>query len=144
MKDIIHTVSINAVPGEVFKQLTTTEGLAGWWTTNVSMPKDDEVQFYFMEEFQPRMKVTRQKAGEVVAWKCLGGNPLWENAVIRFELSAGEGGTQLLFHHQYAQELDKAMFGNFNFNWAYYLQSLKMLCEEGQGKPLDPSRQPAG
>jgi hypothetical protein len=30
------------------------------------------------------------------------------------------------------------VYGTYNFNWGYYLNSLKRLCEEGVGTPFDP------
>ena len=29
-------------------------------------------------------------------------------------------------------------YGIYNFNWAYYLESLRMLCADGAGKPFQP------
>ncbi len=29
-------------------------------------------------------------------------------------------------------------YGNYNFNWGWYLASLKRLCETGQGNPFSP------
>jgi hypothetical protein len=28
--------------------------------------------------------------------------------------------------------------GSVNFNWGFYLDSLRLYCEEGKGKPFDP------
>ncbi len=34
MADILHRVGIKSSPEEVYKALTTREGLAAWWTNN--------------------------------------------------------------------------------------------------------------
>jgi hypothetical protein len=39
---------------------------------------------------------------------------------------------------EYAIELDDDAYGIYNFNWAYYLESLRLLCETGTGKPFEP------
>lgn len=41
MKTIIHTVSIHAPPSQVYKALTTEEGVTGWWSTKATV--DPEV-----------------------------------------------------------------------------------------------------
>ena len=49
--------------------------------------------------------------------------------------------TLLQFVQEYAQELSDETYGTYNFNWGYYLNSLKLLCETGEGTPFGP---PAG
>ena len=36
----------------------------------------------------------------------------------------------------YGRELDDEAYGRFNFNWGYYLQSLKEFSETGTGFPF--------
>ncbi len=35
-------------------------------------------------------------------------------------------------------ELDDDSYGIYNFNWGYYLQSLRLFCTTGVGKPFQP------
>ena len=49
--------------------------------------------------------------------------------------AAGERSVQ--FVQQYAQELDDNTYGTYNFNWGYYLGSLKQFCETGTGTPFE-------
>jgi len=44
-----------------------------------------------------------------------------------------------MFVQEYAQELSDEVYGTYNFNWGYYLGSLKRLCEEGIGTPFAAS-----
>ena len=39
---------------------------------------------------------------------------------------------------QYAQELSDETYGTHNFNWGYYLNSLKLYGETGTGTPFFP------
>jgi hypothetical protein len=41
----------------------------------------------------------------------------------------------MVFHQEYARELDDIAYGTYNFNWGYYLDSLRLYCETGTGKP---------
>jgi hypothetical protein len=38
----------------------------------------------------------------------------------------------------YARELSDEVYGIYNFNWGYYLNSLKLFCEKGAGVPFRP------
>ena len=43
-----------------------------------------------------------------------------------------------MFSQDYARELSDEVYGIYNFNWGYYLNSLKLLCEKGSGVPFTP------
>jgi uncharacterized protein YndB with AHSA1/START domain len=34
--DIIHRIGIKAAPSEVYRAVTTAEGIAGWWTRDTT------------------------------------------------------------------------------------------------------------
>jgi len=42
-----------------------------------------------------------------------------------------------MFEQVSAQELSDQVYGTYNFNWGYYLGSLKRLCETGTGTPFN-------
>ena len=46
------------------------------------------------------------------------------------------------FWQHYARELDDDSYGIYNYNWGYYLESLRLLCETRAGKPFEPPDQP--
>jgi len=54
----------------------------------------------------------------------------------RFELAGQTGGTTVRFWQDYARELSDDAYGSYNFNWGYYLESLRLYCETGAGKPF--------
>ena len=41
-----------------------------------------------------------------------------------------------MFAQDYARELSDEVYGIYNFNWGYYLNSLKQYCEKGVGVPF--------
>ena len=135
MQDIIHTVEVAASPAAVDRAITTQDGLAAWWTKKVRK-EGDRIHFTFERGFNPVMRVEQHEPGKLVAWSTE--SEPWTGSTIRFELAERDGKTGLLFHHRYAQELPDEMFGVFNFNWAYYLESLRLFCETGTGKPFTP------
>ena len=73
----------------------------------------------------------------LLRWKCVGGHDNWRGNEFEFRLSLIEGVTQLKFLQDYSRELDDVQYGIYNFNWGYYLESLRQCCEEGKGKPFD-------
>lgn len=141
MKKIIHFVRIHAVPEKVYKALTTQDGLSGWWSTVVDVDEIERViHFHFAGDFNPDMKVTRLDANRLVEWSCIGGHDNWKDNSFSFELRNMQGETGLMFVQVYAQELTDEVYGTYNYNWGYYLHSLKLLCETGSGTPFKSAR----
>jgi hypothetical protein len=51
-----------------------------------------------------------------------------------------DGQTRLRFWQDYAVELDDDAYGIYNFNWGYYLESLRLYCTTGMGQPFPAAR----
>jgi hypothetical protein len=114
--------------------------LRGWWTRKAEVDPGEggTIRFTFRGDFHPHMKQTRLLPGQVVEWLCTGGHPNWQDNQFRFTLEERNGETMLHFVQEYALELDDETYGIYNFNWGYYVNSLKLLCETGAGTPYDP------
>jgi uncharacterized protein YndB with AHSA1/START domain len=137
VKTIIHVVDIKAAGKKVHQAVTTATGLAGWWTTIV---RADEragglIEFTFNSEFGPQMKITRLEPPSLVAWECVSGHEPWTGNTFTFEIAAQDGGSRLRFRQNYSRELSDDQYGIYNFNWGHYLDSLRLYCETGTGKP---------
>ena len=144
MKKIIHFLRIHAAPESVFNAITTEAGLSSWWSTAVSIDQTDSViHFRFAGDFNPDMKVTKIEANRLVEWSCTAGHDNWQENTFSFELREISSETNLMFVQVYAQELSDEVYGTYNFNWGYYLQSLKLLCETGKGTPFKATREAA-
>lgn len=137
MKKILHYLVIQAPVEQTFRALTTRDGLAGWWSERVVVEPGvgGRIDFRFLEDFNPRMEVTRLQESRRVDWRCVDGHDNWRDNTFSFELREVGGATGLLFTQLYARELSDEVYGNYNFNWGYYLGSLKKLCETGSGTP---------
>jgi uncharacterized protein YndB with AHSA1/START domain len=140
MKTIIHCVHVHSSPSDVFRALTTEGGVRGWWTRKavVEPGEGGTIRFTFHGDFNPHMKQTRLEPGQRVEWLCTSGHANWQDNQFRFVLEERNGETMLRFLQEYAQELDDEAYGTYNFNWGYYLNSLKLYCETGAGTPYDP------
>ena len=77
------------------------------------------------------MKQTTLTEARVVEWRCIAGHANWRDNTFTFTLRSVAGETSLRFVQEYAQELDDDTYGTYNFNWGYYLNSLKRLYSFG-------------
>src|SRR6476620_11897813 len=140
MKQIIHSVHIHAAPSVVYRGLTTAAGLRQWWTTKVVAEEREGgiIAFTFGGDFNPQMKQAVLTPDRTVKWVCVGGHENWQDNGFTFALDARKGETMLLFSQDYARELSDETYGTYNFNWGYYLNSLKQFVEKNAGTPFVP------
>jgi Activator of Hsp90 ATPase homolog 1-like protein len=138
MKTILHALHIHAQPSAPYAALTTAEGLAGWWSTRVSVEPGEKglIRFTFAGDFNPVMRQDRAAKDREVRWTCVDGHANWQDNTFSFRIEPRKSECVLLFTQEYAQELDDETYGTYNFNWGYYLNSLKRLCETGTGTPF--------
>jgi uncharacterized protein YndB with AHSA1/START domain len=144
VKTIHHVVDIDAAPQRPWAALTEAEGLAGWWSTRVATPLaavGAQVRFTFGGDFNPVMEITALDEGSRLDWRCVAGHEPWQDNTFQFRLSPLEDGrTRLRFWQHYAVELEDDYYGTYNFNWGYYLESLRLLCTTGTGQPFQTSK----
>lgn len=138
---------IAAPPAEVFRALTTQDGISGWWTTSCTVAEGDggAVMVRFDRTFKV-FSVDKQLPPTEVSWRCIDarldvpGYTLrpdeWVGTTISFHLRAGEaGGTVLSVQHvglgPHFDCYDLCCKG-----WDDFLGSLRSLCETGRGMPF--------
>ncbi len=138
MKTIIHTFHVETPPESVCRALTTEQGVTGWWTTSASVEEREGgiLRFTFHGDFHPHMKQIQLDPPRLVRWQCVDGHGNWQDNTFSFALRPQDDDTSVQFVQQYAQELDDDTYGTYNFNWGYYLNSLKRFCETGSGTPF--------
>jgi len=137
MANIKHYLLIKASPEKVYKALTSTEGLKGWWTLEAKT--DEQVggvaEFIFGEYYYNKMKIVELVQNKKVEWECIKGDKEWIGTNFVFSLDEKDGDTILRFtHSNWKEETD--FFASCNYNWGYYLRSLKLYCETGIGTPF--------
>ena len=138
--NILHRVGIKAPMNEVYKALTTREGLAAWWTnsTQAESKVGGALRFRFSaggaEIGGFEMKVLELQPAKRVLWQVVGGPEEWVGTKISFELKQQGEFSIVLFKHQGWKEPVEFMH-HCSTKWATYLVSLKSLLETGKGKP---------
>ncbi len=142
MKVIHHVLDIDTDTSAAWAALTTGTGLAGWWSRQVSVGETEagpRVSFTFDGDFNPVMQVSRADDERRLVWRCVAGHGNWQDNTFTFELAGLPGGRmRLRFTQDYAVELSDDDYGIYNFNWGYYLESLRLLLATGTGRPYQP------
>jgi uncharacterized protein YndB with AHSA1/START domain len=137
MPDILHKVGIkSSSPEDVYKTLTTIEGLSGWWTINTQGEANKVggvVQFRFgAGGFD--MKVIELQPPDRVLWEVIDGPEEWIGTKISWEIRKDGEYTIVLFKHQGWKEPVEFMH-HCSTKWAIFMMSLKSLLETGKGSP---------
>ena len=140
MADILHRVGIKSSLDEVYKALTTREGLAAWWTNNTQGESKvgGVIQFRFsaggVEIGGFDMKVLELHPAKRVLWQVVDGPAEWIGTKISFDLKQAGDYAIVLFKHEGWKEPVEFMH-HCSTKWAIYLMSLKSLVETGKGTP---------
>lgn len=142
MKTIHHVVDIDTPAATVWSALTEAQGLTSWWSTRLSTPSAGvgaQLYWTFVEGFNPVMEITALDERRELTWRCVAGHDPWKDNTFRFHhVGQDPRRTRLRFWQDYAVELDNDSYGIYNFNWGYYLESLRLFCTTGVGKPFQP------
>jgi uncharacterized protein YndB with AHSA1/START domain len=140
MVDILHRVGIKSSSDEVYKALTTREGLAGWWTTDTQKEGDlgGTLRFRFTangaELGSFEMKVLELHPAARVLWQVVNGPAEWVGTKIAWDLKQDGEYCIVIFKHQGWKEPVDFM-NHCSTKWAIFLMSLKSLLETGKGAP---------
>ncbi|MGO8862960.1 MAG: SRPBCC family protein [Acidimicrobiales bacterium] len=138
MNLIHHVFDIQAPPETVFASITTADGLSSWWTTKVNADtalRGSLFLFTFRDPFNPQLRITEIESTNLVAWEGVSGHDAWGTTTLRFQLDRADAGTMVRFWHQMGADRPDDAVASANFTWGYYLDSLRLLCETGRGKP---------
>ncbi|MEV6426653.1 SRPBCC domain-containing protein [Nocardia sp. NPDC051463] len=134
MVDILHRVGIKSDPAEVYRALTTTEGLADWWTADTRGEGNDVggvLQFRFSAGGFD-MKVLELAPNKRVLWEVVDGPEEWIGTQVNWDLDQVDGYTIVLFAHQ-GWKAPVEFMHHCSTKWAIFLMSLKSLIETGKG-----------
>jgi uncharacterized protein YndB with AHSA1/START domain len=136
MVDILHKVGIKlASPDDVYKALTTLEGLSAWWTTDTQ--GESKVGGVLLFRFGAGgfdMRVVELDPNRRVLWRVVDGPQEWIGTKVSFDLKQEGDWTIILFKHEGWKEPVEFMH-HCSTKWGVFLLSLKSLLETGKGAP---------
>ena len=140
MPDVMHLIKINVAPERVYQAVTTADGIRNWWTRTAEL--DARIggigEFSFGRSIGhgvTRVRVEEQVPSRRVVWKTVDSfRPEWVGTKIEFELRSDGNQTTVLFAHRgYPQADDN--YALCTTGWGYYLVSLQLYLEKGEGAP---------
>ena len=136
--DILHDFYIKAPRGDVYKAISTPEGLKRWWakTAKGRPEKGSEWILGFGPEYDWRAYVNEAEANKVFELTMTKSDADWEGSLVGFELADAPGGTQVRFQHRGWPKLNEH-FRTSSYCWAMYLRLLKMNLENGLEIPYE-------
>ena len=138
MARIVFELEIAAPAKHVADALTTEQGIAGWWTDNVSLPDGPGATMTLGFPIAPlpfRLRV--DEAGERrVAWTSIGDfPPHWAGTEVIWTLTPAQESTTVHFaHDRWAS--DEGPFASSAMTWGRLMDSLKRFAETGTTAPL--------
>ncbi|RKY93435.1 MAG: SRPBCC domain-containing protein, partial [Ignavibacteriae bacterium] len=101
MAHLKHYLLIKSSPEKVYKALTSTEGLRGWWTLEAKTDGriDGIAEFTFDVQYHIKMKIVDLNPNGRVEWECIKGDKEWIGTNFVFDLEEKDGDTILRFIH---------------------------------------------
>lgn len=134
----IEIINYLNAPGEiVFKALTTQKGLSEVWTSqcDVKPTTGYTCTFGFGDEDPTKFKISDLVPHHTIRWHCTDSDPEWVGTDVSFELEEENGKTKVTLVHSGWKEITE-FYRWCNYNWSFFLYSLKNYCEAGNGIPF--------
>lgn len=125
-------------PADVKRWLTSTDGIAGWWSDSVNgaaSSQGDRFHVGFPTTDVVFDLDVMEMSDDAVEWHVPDSPPWWKGTTIRFELTGSDqGGTSLLFTHGGFQP-DDPIIAVITPAWVRFLDNLVAVAEEGEANP---------
>jgi uncharacterized protein YndB with AHSA1/START domain len=136
METIRHRVGIETSPDTVLARLTTVDGLATWWTRDVSGDAEvgGKIQFRFGGPDRSVTMEVEQVTDRSVVWRCIAGPDEWVGGRVTFDVEDNGDETVLKFTQAWREPVE-FMF-HCSTKWGFFLLSLKAAIEDGAGTPF--------
>jgi len=140
VRTIHHVLDIDAEVHTVWASLTERDRQSRWWSMQVASPSPvvgARIEWTFAGDFNPVMQIESLEPATELRWRCIDGHDNWAQNTFQFQLHVvDDNRTRLRFWQHYATELSDDDYGIYNFNWGFYLESLRLLCATGTGRPF--------
>jgi len=133
---IKHLLLIRQPAWAVYAALSTVDGLAQWWTPQVSGDPNEggSLRFFFGNHHREMLVRKNEPYGQVV-WRCTDGPSEWIDTEVTFEIGRQSDETSVLLFSHDKWAVYSRMFYQCSYDWAMFLRSLKRYLETGRGNP---------
>ncbi len=128
---------IKAPAEKVFEALSTKTGLSEVWTEKLIVKPEVGFinQFDFDDNYMTCFKVVALGAPHRILWECVDSDQEWIGTTLSFDIEQRQKSTAVTLKHSNWRELTE-FYRACNYNWAWFLYSLKLYCETGEGIPF--------
>jgi hypothetical protein len=136
MEAIRHRVGIQAPRAQVLDRLATIDGLASWWTRDVTGAPGfaGRLEFFFGKPEPGAVMEVVESTDHRVAWRCVGGPDEWVGGTLTFDLDEAGDETVLRFTHTWREPVE--FMAHCSTKWGYFLLGLKASLEGGKATPF--------
>jgi uncharacterized protein YndB with AHSA1/START domain len=132
--EIHELITIAAPSDRVFDAISTRDGLASWWTSDVETTAASVTLGFERRSVIFRMKIEQSRRPELLAWSCTGEAPEWTGTRLTFAFRPENGGTAVRLTHAGWQSASDYMAA-CTYTWAHVLDRLKSYAENGKPVP---------
>jgi len=134
MAQISLLVRIAATPDEIYKYLSTPDGIAKWFTKASFSKNKDSGELNLQLWDNTNFSVTEISTRQELVWHCTSEDDEWFGTDIKFQLRPDSDKTIVIFDHSGWLEVSD-FYRDCAMSWAYFLESLRSLIEDGVGTP---------
>lgn len=134
MAEIRHRVGVRAPANEVYEAVTTSSGVARWWTSDVEEDEGGTFGVRFGGRRAATIDVAETRPPLQATWRFPQGPDEWLGTTAEFQLRPEGDETVLLFTHAgWAEPVE--YLHHCSTRWAYFLMSLKHALEGAEAHP---------
>lgn len=133
-----YELQLSASPEDVFKALTTSKGIAGWWAKSNKLWEENGEEILSLDfgQVKKRMKVEETNPPSRLTWRVLECTlHEWPGTRISFNIAPTLDGSSLLKLEHEGLNPQLECFESCSLGWEYFMASLKLYVETGNGTP---------
>ncbi|NNE14466.1 MAG: SRPBCC domain-containing protein [Saprospiraceae bacterium] len=132
MFQIFHDVDIKASASDIYKMITTEEGLNIWWTTkSYGTPQiNQQYNFYFTDDYDWYARVIDCETDKFINFKLEKADKDWISTSLKFEIIPKDTTTNMLRFEHIGWKQANDHFRRTNFCWGQYLDIMKKWLEK--------------
>ena len=138
---LMHLVTIDGDADRIYEALSTTEGLASFWTADShAEPKVGSIAKFGFHGPVLEMRVDELAPGKRVRWSTNCGFPEWNGTTVTWDIrQAKDGAHEVLFNHDgWPDALPPSDLASVNYTWGRVVGRLKDYVESGKPVPYFP------
>jgi len=134
MNQISLLTRIGASPEEVYEQIASSEGIEKWFTEAKFSTDEESGKLKLRLWGNTDFEVTESTRPVLMRWHCVSQGDPWFGTDIVFAIKPDDDKTIVVFDHLGWPEISD-FYRDCAMSWAYFLESLRTLLEDGAGTP---------